>query len=89
MRLSVKERLQFRGVIWDSIHATLGIVPFTEAHRAELDRRLEDDRVGPGAGDDWETTLKRVRTRVIRVSPRSCGWFIASTRIESCAQLHA
>jgi putative addiction module component (TIGR02574 family) len=39
-RLSVAERVQLAEEIWDSIAATPERLPFTEAQRAELDRRL-------------------------------------------------
>ncbi len=63
VRLPVEKRLQIAEAIWDSIRTTPDAVPLTEAQRQELDRRLDAYRADPGAGDDWETVLKRIRGR--------------------------
>ena len=47
LRLPVRERMQLVEEIWDSIAATPEAVPLPEAHRAELDRRLDHPSSDP------------------------------------------
>ncbi len=61
--LTPEERLDLLEELWDSLAATPGAIPLTEAQRAELDRRLDDlEREGP-AGIPWDEVLSRIRSR--------------------------
>jgi len=61
--LSIEERLRLPEQLRESLSATPQAIPLTNAHREELDRRLDEmDRGGP-AGIPWEGVLGRVRRR--------------------------
>jgi putative addiction module component (TIGR02574 family) len=49
-QLSVPDRIELIGQIWDSIEAEQPVVPLSEAQRAEIRRRLDDREKNP---DDW------------------------------------
>jgi len=58
-RLPIAERIKLVEDIWDSIAATEGAVPVTEAQRRELERRLEESKRDPQAGKTWEERKAR------------------------------
>lgn len=54
LKLSVAERLQLVGDIWDSIAADApGSVELTEAQRRELRRRLAEHDTDPASAIPW------------------------------------
>lgn len=54
LKLSVAERLQLVGDIWDSIAADApGSVELTEAQRCELRRRLAEHDADPDSAIPW------------------------------------
>ena len=58
--LSPAQRLELIELLWDSLAATPEAIPFTDAQRAELDRRLDElDREGP-IGIPAEEVLNRL-----------------------------
>lgn len=61
LKLSVTERIQLVEDIWDSIAADTKALPLTEEQRSELDGRLADAEMNPGAGTPWD----EVRTRLL------------------------
>ncbi len=63
-RLTVAERIELAEAIWDTVAEDAGVdvLPVSEAHRLELDRRLEDLEESPSAGSPWG----EVRTRLER-----------------------
>ncbi|MEE8584377.1 MAG: addiction module protein [Acidobacteriota bacterium] len=46
--------------IWDSIAAEAQAVEVPEAHKEELDRRLEAYRQNPTAGSSWDDVKRRL-----------------------------
>jgi putative addiction module component (TIGR02574 family) len=61
--LTPAERLELLERLWDSLTPTPNAVPLTDAHRAELDLRLNDlDSEGP-IGVTWDEMLSQVRRR--------------------------
>jgi putative addiction module component (TIGR02574 family) len=46
--------------IWDTIAASGETVPVSDALREELDRRVEDHRLHPDSGTDWESLKCRL-----------------------------
>ena len=58
--LSVAERIQLVGQIWDSIAQQPTPLPLTDTQRAELDRRLAADDESPEEGSTWEEGKKRI-----------------------------
>lgn len=51
--LSPAERILLVEEIWDRIAAEPGLVPLSDAHRAELDRRLDALEKKPDPGRPW------------------------------------
>lgn len=65
LSLSVEERLQLVGDIWDSIaddaNASPDLLPLTDAQMAELDRRIAHADAHPEDLIPMEEVLERVR----------------------------
>ena len=59
--LSVQERLDLLGDLWDSLAPEE--VPVTDEQRAELDRRLVDLEADSDLGIPQEEVLRRIRGR--------------------------
>ena len=59
-RLSVAERIQLVEDIWDSIAASPGSLPLTDAQCVELDARLETQRQQPQEGVSWPELKARL-----------------------------
>ena len=58
--LSPDQRLELIELLWDSLSSTPEAIPFTDAQRAELDRRLDElEREGP-IGISAEEVLNRL-----------------------------
>lgn len=63
--LNAVERLELIELLWDSLSATPEAIPFTEAQRIELDRRLDElDLEGPSGipAEAVLTGLERLRS---------------------------
>ena len=60
LKLSISDRIQLVGDIWDSIATVPESVSLTAAQREELDRRLEDYRQHPDEGSPWEEVRSRI-----------------------------
>lgn len=62
LKLSVDERIELVEAIWDTVapDADVESLPLSEAHRAELDRRLADLEADPDAGSPWEEVRARL-----------------------------
>ncbi len=58
--LSVEERIQLVGEIWDSIAEERGEFELTDAQRDEIDRRLASYRANPDMAIPWEVVKARV-----------------------------
>jgi putative addiction module component (TIGR02574 family) len=65
-RLSVSERIELIGLIWDSIEADAEKAPLTEAQRQEIDRRLAAHRDNPQAAIPWEQVEAEALARLRR-----------------------
>ena len=69
-RLSVDERLQLVGDIWDSIaeeaHTAPEVLPLTNAQKAELERRVAEYDADPSTGVPMDDALKGVRAKFRR-----------------------
>ena len=59
--LSIAERIELIGEIWDSIIAEGWRPPLREELKAELDRRMEADRANPDDAIPWEVVKKSAR----------------------------
>jgi putative addiction module component (TIGR02574 family) len=61
--LSVEQRLQLIGELWDSIPDSLDEMPVPEWHREELERRLAAAEANPNAGVPWKEVRRRLRKK--------------------------
>ena len=60
LTLSVAERIQLVEDIWDTITPSEAMFPVSDPLREELDRRVEDHRLHPDSGTDWEILKRRL-----------------------------
>jgi len=65
-RLSIAERLQLVGEIWDSIaeDADGASLPLSEEEKALLDKRLADFEANPADGSSWPDVRGRLLDRL-------------------------
>lgn len=60
-KLTVEQRLELIGLLWDSIPDTPDGLQVPEWHREELERRLASADAAPEAGIPWEQVRARLR----------------------------
>ena len=63
-RLSVEERLALVEDLWDSIAEESAATPLSDAHRAELDRRLAEHEANPNDVVSWEDVKDSIAARL-------------------------
>jgi len=63
LSLSIAERIELVGDIWDSIAEVPEAVVLTEAQKAELDKRLDAYHQDPTAGAPWSVVCDRITER--------------------------
>ncbi len=63
LNLSVAERMELIGDLWDSIAEAPEAVALTEAQKAELDKRLDAHRRDPTASAPWAVVRDRIAKR--------------------------
>ena len=63
LSLTVAERIELIGDLWDSIAEVPEDVVLTEAQKAELDKRLDAYRKDPTAGAPWPVVRDRIAKR--------------------------
>ena len=61
--LTVEQRLDLIGELWDSIPDSLDELPIPEWHREELERRLAAADADPDAAIPWKEVKKRLREK--------------------------
>jgi putative addiction module component (TIGR02574 family) len=63
--LPIAERIELVEAIWDTIPENAGtdVLPLSEEHRAELERRLADMEADPGVGRPWDEVRDRLARR--------------------------
>ena len=59
--LSVPQKLELIGRLWDSIPDSVEALPVLEWHREEVERRLESADASPELGIPWEQVRTRLR----------------------------
>jgi putative addiction module component (TIGR02574 family) len=59
--LSVPQRLDMIGVLWDSIPDSPEALPVPEWHQQELERRLAEADADPGASIPWEQVKQQLQ----------------------------
>ena len=71
LSLSIEDRLQLVGDIWDSIadaaNVSPELLPLSEKQRAELDRRMGEADADPASLIPMDEVLERVRGRIRRL----------------------
>ena len=60
-QLSVSQRLELIGLLWDSIPDSLEALPVPDWHQQELERRLEAADAHPEQGIPWEQVKTRLQ----------------------------
>lgn len=63
MSLTVEQRLELIGELWDSIPDSVKDFPQPKWHEDELDRRLANADTNPGAAIPWEEVKRRLREK--------------------------
>jgi putative addiction module component (TIGR02574 family) len=63
LNLSVAERIELIGDLWDSLAEVPQALALTEAQKAELDKRLDAYRKDPTAGAPWPVVRDRLAKR--------------------------
>lgn len=62
-QLTIPERLELIGQIWDSIPDTPDAIEMPDWHRRELERRLEQADAGTNTAIPWEQVRARLRNK--------------------------
>ena len=62
--LPLEERIRLVEDLWDSIAADQGAAPITDAHRAELDRRLDAYALDGDPGRPVDEVIAEIRQRL-------------------------
>lgn len=60
MPLTIEQRLELIGELWDSIPDSLDDLPVPEWHKEELNRRLAAADADPNAAVPWEEVKERL-----------------------------
>lgn len=59
-KLSVPERLQLVGEIWDSILDAPELLQLSDEFARELQNRLEEHRASPDSSESWESVDRQI-----------------------------
>ena len=62
-KLSIEERIQLVGEIWDSIADEEGLFELTEAQRKEIERRMLSYRANRDDVTPWEVVKARIQEK--------------------------
>ena len=63
LNLTVAERIELIGDLWDSMAEAPESIGLTDAQKAELDRRLDACRKDPTGGAPWPVVRERIAKR--------------------------
>ncbi len=63
LKLTIAERIELIGDIWDTMAEVPEAVALTDAQKEELDRRLDAHRKDPTAGAPWPVVRDRIAKR--------------------------
>ncbi len=63
LNLSIAERIELIGDLWDSMAEVPEAVALTETQKAELDKRLDAYRKDPTTGAPWSVVRDRIAKR--------------------------
>lgn len=62
-KLSRDEQLELLDQLWQILGRDPGILPLTQAHRQELDRRLDDLEEEGAVGIAWDDLVEQIQAR--------------------------
>ena len=62
-QMSVEERIELIGSIWDTVVDSPEEIPMTPEEREELDRRIEEFEKSPKEGIRWQDLKAILRSR--------------------------
>jgi putative addiction module component (TIGR02574 family) len=62
-KLTTEQRLHLLEVLWESLRKVPDALPLTQAHREELDRRLDELDQGDVATIPWEEVKRQLHGR--------------------------
>ena len=62
--LSIEQRLELIGELWDGIPDSVEALPVPDWHREELDRRLAEADANPDASVPWDEVKRRLREKL-------------------------
>ncbi len=62
--LSIEQRLELIGELWDGIPDSIEALPVPEWHREELDRRSAEADANPDAAIPWEEVKRLLREKL-------------------------
>jgi putative addiction module component (TIGR02574 family) len=68
-QLTVDQRLELIGLLWDSIPESAEALPIPEWHRQELERRLAAAEAAPELAIPWEQVRSRLRAIAVARLP--------------------
>jgi putative addiction module component (TIGR02574 family) len=60
LELSIAERIQLVGDLWDSIAEVPDAIELTDEQRMELRRRIKEYRANPESGISWDDLKSRI-----------------------------
>ena len=63
LNLSIAERIELIGDLWDSLAEVPEAIALTEAQKGELDKRLDAHRKDPAGGAPWSVVRDRIAKR--------------------------
>jgi len=61
--LTIQQRLDLIGELWDSIPDSIDALPVADWHREELEKRLATADATPGAAVPWDQIKRRLRPK--------------------------
>lgn len=61
--LTVQQRIELIGQLWDGIPDSIEALPVPDWHREELDRRLTSAEDDPDAAVPWEEVKRQLRDK--------------------------
>ncbi len=61
VRMTVPERLELIGTLWDTIPETMEELPLPASHRKELEQRIARANADPESALPWEQVKIRLR----------------------------
>ena len=65
--LSVEEKIDYLGALWDLIASDPGEVPVPSWHREILEQRVQAEAENPSDVEPWDSVRERIQTRLQKI----------------------